>query len=115
MNHICVLVPTAPPNITFSQRTNSSLSLQWPTPYQMADAPNISYLITYQPQGGVLQNQVSSVNSTNLSLLLSGTLYNINVTTVGPQNLTSTVVMASNFTCKCQTKKVYCIYCCSLD
>ncbi|XP_055365802.1 receptor-type tyrosine-protein phosphatase eta [Betta splendens] len=91
-------VPNPPANITISQRTNSSLSLQWPTPFQMESAPNISYAITYQPQGGVLETQVSLGNSTNLLQLLSGTSYSITVATVGPQNLTSTIVFGSYFT-----------------
>lgn len=88
----------------FGRRTNSSLQLQWTTPAMMEGAPNISYFITYdfidQFDLAKSQNKTSLVNNTELSLLLSGTSYNISVKTVGPQNLRSTVVNISNFTCK---------------
>lgn len=98
-------VPSSPPYIIISQKTNSSLSLQWPIPNLMEDAPNISYYITYQSQGGEVGSTSSTVNSTTLSPLFSGTLYNITVTTVGPQNLRSTPVSNSTFTRKYNTEK----------
>ncbi|XP_026220755.1 receptor-type tyrosine-protein phosphatase beta-like isoform X9 [Anabas testudineus] len=91
-------VPTPTAYIIISQATNSSLSLQWPTPNLMDGAPNISYYITYQSQGGDVQSTNSTVNSTDLLLLSSGTLYNITVTTAGPKNLRSTVVSNSSYT-----------------
>ncbi|XP_059191053.1 receptor-type tyrosine-protein phosphatase eta isoform X2 [Centropristis striata] len=91
-------VPTPPGSITISQRTNSSLYLTWAPPALMQRAPNISYHISYQPEGGEVQNKSAVVNSAELSPLLSGTSYNITVQTVGPENLTSTVVRDSAFT-----------------
>ncbi|XP_067357782.1 receptor-type tyrosine-protein phosphatase eta [Channa argus] len=90
--------PVPPAYIIISQRTNSSLSLQWPPPSFIENASSISYNITYQAQGGAVQSTISTVNNTDLSLLSSGTLYNITVATVGPQNLMSTVVGISSFT-----------------
>lgn len=103
--YLHLLVPNSPAYINISQRTNSSLSLQWPTPNLMEDAPNISYNITYQPRGRALQTTNSTVNNTNLLLLLSGTLYDITVATVGPQNLMSMVVSNSSYTCKYNMEK----------
>lgn len=93
-------VPTPPGPISISQRTNSSFHLDWATPADMDDAPQLSYQVTYQPLGGEVMNKTSSINSTDLILLLSGTLYNVNVKAVGPQDLRSTVVSSSAFTCK---------------
>ncbi|XP_078113681.1 receptor-type tyrosine-protein phosphatase eta-like isoform X1 [Sander vitreus] len=90
--------PTPPGSIIFSQRTNSSLSLKWATPALMGDAPNISYSITYQPDGGNVKYISSLVNSTVLNSLFSGTSYNITVKTVGPMNSCSTFVYDSTFT-----------------
>lgn len=100
-----LLVPTPTAYIIISQATNSSLSLQWPTPNLMDGAPNISYYITYQSQGGDVQSTNSTVNSTDLLLLSSGTLYNITVTTAGPQNLRSAVVSNSSYTRKYNKEK----------
>ncbi|XP_039989379.1 receptor-type tyrosine-protein phosphatase eta isoform X2 [Xiphias gladius] len=90
--------PTPPGSIIISQRKNSSLLLKWAIPVLMEGAPNISYHITYQPEGGEVQHKNSTVNSTELSLLSSGTSYNITIETVGPQNLRSTAVHISVFT-----------------
>ncbi|XP_035521032.1 receptor-type tyrosine-protein phosphatase eta isoform X2 [Morone saxatilis] len=87
--------PTPPGSPTISGRTNSSLRLNWQTPALMEDVPNISYHITYQPEGGEAN---STVNNTELSPLSSGTSYNITLETVGPHNLRSTVVFISAFT-----------------
>ncbi len=100
-----LLVPTPPGSIIISQRTNSSLHLQWATPASMESAPLISYHITYQPDGGEVQNIRATVNNTELSLLSSGTSYSITVQTVGPQNLNSTVVRNSAFTRKYNQEK----------
>ncbi|XP_050929430.1 receptor-type tyrosine-protein phosphatase eta isoform X11 [Lates calcarifer] len=91
-------VPTPPGFININERTNSSLLLEWPTPDSMKGAPNISYHITYQREGGEVQNKGLTVNSTELSMLSSGSSYNITVETVGPQNLRSEVVRNSAFT-----------------
>lgn len=93
-------VPTPPGFININERTNSSLLLEWPTPDSMKGAPNISYHITYQREGGEVQNKGLTVNSTELSMLSSGSSYNITVETVGPQNLRSEVVRNSAFTRK---------------
>lgn len=73
----------------------------------MEGAPNISYHITYQ-NGGVSQDADTKVNQTELSLLSSGTSYNITVETVGPQNLRSTVVPYSATTRKYNREKPKC-------
>lgn len=100
-----LLDPTPPGSIIFSQRTNSSISLKWATPALMENAPNISYSITYQSDGGNVQYISSLVNSTALNSLFSGTSYNITVQTVGAMNLSSTFVYNSTFTCKYNRKK----------
>lgn len=95
-----LLVPTPPGSIVISQRTNSSLHLEWANPAFLEGAPLISYRITYQPEGGEVQNTSATVNNTELSLLYSGTSYDITVETVGPRNLKSTAVSKSAFTRK---------------
>ncbi|XP_068458580.1 receptor-type tyrosine-protein phosphatase eta-like [Clinocottus analis] len=89
--------PRPPGSIIISQRTNS-LHLKWTTPALMEGAPNVSYIITYQSEGGEEQNINTSANTIELSSLLSGTSHNINVKTVGPQNLRSAAVQDSAFT-----------------
>ncbi|XP_049429858.1 receptor-type tyrosine-protein phosphatase eta [Epinephelus fuscoguttatus] len=90
--------PTPPGPIIISQRTNSSLHLRWATPALMEGAPDTSYIITFQPEGGAIQTESSLVNNTELSSLSSGTSYNITVQTVGPQSLKSSLVHNSAFT-----------------
>ncbi|KAM9351963.1 receptor-type tyrosine-protein phosphatase eta-like [Symphorus nematophorus] len=90
--------PTSPDSINISQRTNSSLHLNWATPALVDGAPQISYYITYQPKDGQLQNDTATVNKIRLSQLSSGTFYNITVETVGQENLRSTAVHNSAFT-----------------
>uniref|UniRef100_UPI003AACB5E9 receptor-type tyrosine-protein phosphatase eta n=1 Tax=Centroberyx gerrardi TaxID=166262 RepID=UPI003AACB5E9 len=91
-------VPTPPHAIIINQRETTSLLLEWATPALMEGAPDISYHITYQREGGGVQNKSSTVNSTVLSSLSSGTSYNVTVETVGPQNLRSTVIHNSAYT-----------------
>uniref|UniRef100_A0AAZ1XKE4 protein-tyrosine-phosphatase n=1 Tax=Oreochromis aureus TaxID=47969 RepID=A0AAZ1XKE4_OREAU len=102
-NLISFLYP--PGSIIFSSRSNSSLQLQWATPDEMTGAPDIIYSITYQAVGGPSQNTTSTQNNTLLSLLDSGTNYTVTVKTIGPGNLSSTVVQNSSFTCKYNKKK----------
>ncbi|XP_054475501.1 tenascin-X-like isoform X1 [Anoplopoma fimbria] len=90
--------PTPPGFIIIISQGNDSLHLQWATPVLMEGAPNISYYITYQPEGGEVKNTSALVNTTELLSLSSGTSYNIAVETVGPQNLRSTVTHNSTFT-----------------
>lgn len=94
------LGPTPPGTIIITLKTNSSLLLEWPTPSSMDGASQIGYHITYQRDGGEALNLNSTVNKTELANLSSGTLYNITLVTVGPQNLQSTAVHTSTFTCK---------------
>ncbi|XP_061578753.1 receptor-type tyrosine-protein phosphatase beta-like [Cololabis saira] len=91
-------VPTSPGSISFSHRTNSSLQVDWTTPHMMDGAPNISYSIKYESRDGDTLTNQSTVNSTHLSDLKSGTLYNITIETVGPQNLRSTPLHDSTYT-----------------
>ncbi|XP_071395777.1 receptor-type tyrosine-protein phosphatase eta-like [Centroberyx affinis] len=91
-------VPTPPHAIIINQRATTSLRLEWATPALMEGALDISYHITYQREGGGVQNKSSIVNNTELSSLSSGTSYNVTVETVGPQNLRSTVIHNSTYT-----------------
>uniref|UniRef100_A0AAZ1XU35 Fibronectin type-III domain-containing protein n=1 Tax=Oreochromis aureus TaxID=47969 RepID=A0AAZ1XU35_OREAU len=91
-------VPKPPGSIILSRQSNSSLQLQWATPDEMIGAPDIIYSITYQAVGGPSQNTTSTQNNTLLSLLDSGTNYTVTVKTIGPGNLSSTVVQNSSFT-----------------
>ncbi|XP_077424965.1 receptor-type tyrosine-protein phosphatase eta-like [Vanacampus margaritifer] len=91
-------IPTPPGSLNIIQRTNTSLHLQWETPIKMAGAPHISYHITYQRPGGSMQTTSTSDNSTVLPQLPSGTLYNITMYTVGPQNVNSSAVHKSAYT-----------------
>lgn len=100
-----LLVPTPPGSITIGHRTNASLHLSWATPALMEGAPHISYLVTYQPEDGEVLNETTTTNSTELSLLSSGTSYNIALKTVGAQNLLSSAVHNSAFTRKYNRKK----------
>ncbi|XP_036964427.1 receptor-type tyrosine-protein phosphatase beta-like isoform X4 [Acanthopagrus latus] len=91
-------VPTPPRFFTISHPTNSSLRLQWQTPYMMDGAPDIIYNITYQPTSGSAQNTNSTSNNTELTMLSSGTSYNVTVSTIGPQNQMSSIVHNSSYT-----------------
>ncbi|XP_029607466.1 titin isoform X6 [Salmo trutta] len=92
--------PPGPLNIT--ERTTSSLVVQWTTPDLMTGAQGISYNISYLLNGTGLgeRNQSSSTAglSSNLTSLSSGTCYTITVKTMGPQNLESTSVYTSECT-----------------
>ncbi|MEQ2228056.1 hypothetical protein ILYODFUR_004786, partial [Ilyodon furcidens] len=87
--------PKPPQSLIIIYKTISSLQLQWSTFPIMSGAPGISYFITYQPS----LNSISSINE-NIVLdgLQSGTLYNISVKTVGPDQLESTAVSNSTYT-----------------
>ncbi|KAM9807799.1 receptor-type tyrosine-protein phosphatase eta-like [Neosynchiropus ocellatus] len=89
-------VPTPPGSIIISERTNSSLHLWWAPPSMMADAPNVSYFISYRMSSS--ESARSSTNSIVLSRLSSGTSYTVIVRTVGPQNLMSSGVSETSFT-----------------
>uniref|UniRef100_A0A3B3XAX1 protein-tyrosine-phosphatase n=1 Tax=Poecilia mexicana TaxID=48701 RepID=A0A3B3XAX1_9TELE len=74
-------------------RTNSSLHLQWVTSEKMAGAPTITYNITYNhPDDNV--SKIGYIEKTDIVLegLQSGTNYTINITTVGPEQLSSSPV-----------------------
>ncbi|XP_052336601.1 receptor-type tyrosine-protein phosphatase beta-like isoform X12 [Oncorhynchus keta] len=90
--------PNPPGPLTITERTTSSLVVQWTTPGLMIGAQGISYNISYQLNGTGLgeRNQSSSTTSlsSNLTSLSSGTCYTITVKTMGPQNLESTGVYA---------------------
>ncbi|XP_037539109.1 receptor-type tyrosine-protein phosphatase eta [Nematolebias whitei] len=92
--------PKPTESIIICCQTNSSLLLQWTTPPMMDGAPNISYFITYQSVNGSSNKQTknSTENSTELSGLASGTLYNIAITTIGPQKLNSIPALNSSYT-----------------
>ncbi|MEQ2269292.1 hypothetical protein XENORESO_002466 [Xenotaenia resolanae] len=87
--------PKPPQSLIIIYKTISSLQLQWSTFPNMSGAPGISYFITYRPS----LNNISSINE-NIVLdgLQSGTLYNISVKTVGPDQLESTAVSNSTYT-----------------
>lgn len=90
--------PTPPGMLVISNTTNSSLHLQWSTPDKMDGSPNISYWISYNsPNNG--EGEIRSDKYTaELEGLQSGTLYNISVKTVGPEELNSTSVSNSTYT-----------------
>ena len=74
--------------------------MNWPTPVLMDGAPDIHFLVTYESETRDKLIVNSTVNKIQLSQLVPGTIYNISVETVGPQNLTSTAVNKSASTCK---------------
>ncbi|XP_031688971.1 receptor-type tyrosine-protein phosphatase beta isoform X5 [Oncorhynchus kisutch] len=94
--------PNPPGPLTITERTTSSLVVQWTTPGLMIGAQGISYNISYQLNGtGLGERNLSSSTtslSSNLTSLSSGTCYTITVKTMGPQNLESTSVYASECT-----------------
>ncbi|XP_045061143.1 receptor-type tyrosine-protein phosphatase eta-like [Coregonus clupeaformis] len=93
-------VPNPPGPLNITERTTSSLSVQWTTPGLMTGAPAISYNISYQSTGtGIRASTQSTSNlSLNLCSLSSGTFYTITVITVGPQDLGSAPVNTSGYT-----------------
>ncbi|XP_064859069.1 receptor-type tyrosine-protein phosphatase eta-like isoform X2 [Oncorhynchus nerka] len=94
--------PNPPGPLTITERTTRSLVVQWTTPGLMIGVQGISYNISYQLNGTGLgeRNQSPSTTSlsSNLTSLSSGTCYTITVKTMGPQNLESTSVYASECT-----------------
>ncbi|MED6257088.1 hypothetical protein ATANTOWER_009842 [Ataeniobius toweri] len=98
--------PKPPQSLIIIYKTISSLQLQWSTFPIMNGAPGISYFITYQPS----LNNISSINeSIVLDGLQSGTLYNIRVKTVGPDQLESTAVSNSTYTLPDMVSKILAI------
>uniref|UniRef100_A0A673B464 protein-tyrosine-phosphatase n=1 Tax=Sphaeramia orbicularis TaxID=375764 RepID=A0A673B464_9TELE len=90
-------VPTPPQSVSVTDKTNSSLRLNWEMDSLLEGASDIFYSITYQG-GDIERTENSTDNSTELSSLSSGTLYNITVITVGPQYLRSTEARTSAYT-----------------
>ncbi|XP_015237762.1 PREDICTED: receptor-type tyrosine-protein phosphatase eta-like [Cyprinodon variegatus] len=89
--------PTPPQEANIS-KTNSSLMLKWLPPKNMDNAPGISYLITYQASE-VDKNEINqSSTEKNIDGLQSGTLYIINLTTIGPEERKSIPVILSAYT-----------------
>uniref|UniRef100_A0A8C7YEU1 protein-tyrosine-phosphatase n=1 Tax=Oryzias sinensis TaxID=183150 RepID=A0A8C7YEU1_9TELE len=86
-------VPVPPVSLIIADRTNSSLILNWTIPDLLKGAPDISFLITYNDKTVKTEG-----NSKELQMLKSGTLYNITIATVGPQNLSSTAIQNSSYT-----------------
>ncbi|XP_072291738.1 receptor-type tyrosine-protein phosphatase eta [Eucyclogobius newberryi] len=85
--------PLPPESIQITGRTNDSLHLSWSIYPKMEDAPNISYNITYR--GDVPGQMASTVNNATLSDLVPGSLYDITVETVGPEDLLSSEAKTS--------------------
>ncbi|XP_029951415.1 receptor-type tyrosine-protein phosphatase beta isoform X5 [Salarias fasciatus] len=91
--------PTPPQEINITARTNSSINLTWGAPDRMEGAPDVRYNIAYpRDDGGGYESEDTINTNAELSSLSSGTSYCINVTTVGPQNLTSTAEEKCSFT-----------------
>uniref|UniRef100_A0A673YMT0 protein-tyrosine-phosphatase n=1 Tax=Salmo trutta TaxID=8032 RepID=A0A673YMT0_SALTR len=91
-------VPNPPGPLNITERTTSSLCVQWKTPGLMTGAPDISYNISYLSTGTGASSQSTSSLRHNLLSLSSGTFYTITVITVGPQNLGSAPVNTSGYT-----------------
>ncbi|XP_036068490.1 receptor-type tyrosine-protein phosphatase eta isoform X4 [Oryzias melastigma] len=87
-------VPLPPDSLIIADWTNSSLRLKWTIPDLMKGAPNIQFLIKYNGQ----DTPMIEGTSKELSMLASGTLYNITITTEGPQNLPSMSIQNSSYT-----------------
>ncbi|XP_023207016.1 receptor-type tyrosine-protein phosphatase beta isoform X4 [Xiphophorus maculatus] len=91
--------PLSVTSFNFTNRTNSSLNLQWVTPKTMDGALNISYIITYNnPNDTVSKNRSTEKTNIELNGLQSGTNYTINITTVGPEQLSSSPVTKYTYT-----------------
>lgn len=90
--------PIPPDHINIQAETNS-LRLSWDIP-KLHGAPNISYNVTYQSEGGQPKEIITMENSAELIDLSSGTLYDITLVTIGPQNLTSESINRSAATCE---------------
>ncbi|XP_027857431.1 receptor-type tyrosine-protein phosphatase eta isoform X2 [Xiphophorus couchianus] len=91
--------PLSVTSFNFTNRTNSSLNLQWVTPKTMDGALNISYIITYNnPNDTVSKNRSTEKTNIELNGLQSGTNYTISITTVGPEQLSSSPVTKYTYT-----------------
>ncbi|XP_043980901.1 receptor-type tyrosine-protein phosphatase eta isoform X2 [Gambusia affinis] len=80
--------PNPPGNIDIQKQTTSSIELQWGKAPDMEYAFNYSYKLTYNRSLNDIKIPSIKTNY-NFSQLLSGTSYNISVTTVGPMNFES--------------------------
>lgn len=99
ISYFSTTVPNPPGPLNITERTTSSLCVQWKTPGLMTGAPDISYNISYLSTGTGASSQSTSSLRHNLLSLSSGTFYTITVITVGPQNLGSAPVNTSGYTC----------------
>ncbi|KAG7468403.1 hypothetical protein MATL_G00142530 [Megalops atlanticus] len=86
-----------PPRLSKTARTNQSISITWDYPLSMDGVTGISYIIYWLNQTEWNKFNTSQ-NSTTISSLASGTMYNISVETVGPQDLSSTKVNLTEYT-----------------
>ncbi|XP_064786416.1 receptor-type tyrosine-protein phosphatase eta isoform X3 [Oncorhynchus masou masou] len=91
-------VPNPPGPLIITERTTSSLAVQWKTPGLMTGGPGISYNISYYSTGTGASSQSTTSLRYNLLSLSSGTFYTITVITVGPQDLGSAPVNTSGYT-----------------
>ncbi|XP_035646574.1 receptor-type tyrosine-protein phosphatase eta isoform X2 [Oncorhynchus keta] len=91
-------VPNPPGPLNITERTTSSLAVQWKTPGLMTGVPGISYDISYYSTGTGASSQSTASLGYNLLSLSSGTFYTITVITVGAQDLGSTPVNTSGYT-----------------
>ncbi|XP_029524358.1 receptor-type tyrosine-protein phosphatase eta-like isoform X3 [Oncorhynchus nerka] len=91
-------VPNPPGPLNITERTTSSLAVQWKTPGLMTGVAGISYNISYYSTGTGANSQSTASLGYNLLSLSSGTFYTITVITVGAQDLRSTPVNTSGYT-----------------
>uniref|UniRef100_A0A8C7J8E2 protein-tyrosine-phosphatase n=1 Tax=Oncorhynchus kisutch TaxID=8019 RepID=A0A8C7J8E2_ONCKI len=91
-------IPNPPGPLNITERTTSSLAVQWKTPDLMTGVPGISYNISYYSTGTGASSQSTASLRYNLLSLSSGTFYTITVITVGPQDLGSAPVNTSGYT-----------------
>ena len=75
----CVDHPEPPRNLVAIEVTQNTISLIWLKPHDNY-APIIGYYVTYMGAGFETNVLNTSVESANISDLVSGTLYSLNVT-----------------------------------
>ena len=75
----CVDHPESPQNVVANEVTQNTLSLIWLKPHDNY-APIIGYYVMYMRAGFETNVVNTSVESANISDLVSGTLYSLNVT-----------------------------------
>ncbi|XP_041054370.1 receptor-type tyrosine-protein phosphatase eta isoform X1 [Carcharodon carcharias] len=91
-----ITVPSTPGNISVTNFSTNSISLNWGAPADMDDG-HYAFNVTYH-NGSTTEYMTENTTATTISNLTSGTNYTISVATIGPGNLQSVFVSTTHFT-----------------